>query len=158
MEQKDIRILLHNIRSAHNVGAMFRTAEAIGVSHVYLSGFTPCPLDRFKRPVKEIAKTALGAELAIPWDYAKDPKEIIASLQKENFTVIGLEQDHLSVDYKSYEPRAHTLFLVGSEVEGLSEELRKSCDVIIEIPMRGKKESLNVSVAFGVAMFRLFDL
>jgi len=157
MKEYDIRVLLHNIRSAHNVGAMFRTAEAIGVAQVYISGYTPCPLDRFKRPVKEITKTALGAELTIPWKYFKDPKEIVVSLQKENFTVVGLEQDTSSVDYKAYEPHAKTLFLVGSEVEGLSQELRALCDALVEIPMYGKKESLNVGVAFGVALFRLFD-
>lgn len=155
--KNDIRILIHNIRSAHNVGAMFRTADAAGVSHIILSGFTPCPLDRFKRPVKEIAKTALGAELTLPWEYFADPKEKISILKREGFTVVGIEQDSRAVDYKTYVPTEKILVLVGSEVDGLSEELREVCDVLIEIPMRGEKESLNVSVAFGIALFRLAD-
>lgn len=156
-EDKDIRVLLHNIRSAHNVGSMFRTADAVGVTSLYLSGYSPTPLDRFKRPVKEIAKTALGAELTIPWEYFGDPKEKIIALKEEGFIVVGIEQDKCAMDYKAYTPTNKTLVLVGSEVEGLSEELRDMCDVLLEIPMYGKKESLNVSVAYGVALFRLFD-
>jgi tRNA G18 (ribose-2'-O)-methylase SpoU len=155
--KKDIRVLLHNIRSAHNVGAMFRTADALGVTHVYLSGYSPCPTDRFLRPVKEIAKTALGAELTIPWNYHEDPNEVIAQLKREEFVVIGIEQDTRATDYKVYTPRDKTLVLVGSEVEGLALNLRDACDVFLEIPMRGMKESLNVSVAFAVVLFRIFD-
>lgn len=153
----DIYVLLHNVRSAHNVGAMFRTADAAGVSRIFLSGFTPAPRDRFQRPVKEIAKTALGAELTIPWEYMVDPMEIITKLKTEDFVVVGIEQDKRAVDYKTYVPSEKTLLLVGSEVEGLSEKLRGECDVLLEIPMYGEKESLNVSVAFGIALFRLFD-
>ncbi len=154
---KDIRVLLYNIRSAHNVGAMFRTADAIGVTHMYLSGYTPTPLDRFKRPVKEIAKTALGAEKEIAWEYHKDPEEIIASLKEKGFTILGLEQNVRAIDYKTYTAPEKLLFIVGSEVEGLSLELCALCDVLLEIPMYGKKESLNVSVAFGIALFQLLD-
>lgn len=157
IKKRDVRVLLHNIRSAHNVGAMFRTADAVGVSHLYLSGYTPAPLDRFRRPVKEIAKTALGAELAIPWEYVIEPRELIVKFKNEGFVVVGIEQDARAVDYKTYAPSKKTLLLVGSEVEGLSAALRELCDVLCEIPMHGEKESLNVSVAFGVALFRLFD-
>lgn len=157
IQKNDIRVIIHDIRSAHNVGAMFRTADAAGVSCMYISGYTPAPLDRFDRPVKEIAKTALGAELTIPWEYAKEPTGIIAKLKTEGFVVVGIEQDERAVDYKTYAPTPKTLLLVGSEVEGLSTELREMCDVLVEIPMHGDKESLNVSVAFGVALFRLFD-
>lgn len=153
--KKEVHVLLYNIRSAHNVGAMFRTADALGVMQVYLSGYSACPTDRFGRPVKEIAKTALGAELTISWDYNEDPMEVIARLKHEGFVVVGIEQDARAVDYKTYETQEKTLVLVGSEVEGLSSELRQACDVLIEIPMHGKKESLNVSVAFGVALFRM---
>lgn len=157
IQTTDIRVLVHNIRSAHNVGAMFRTADAAGVAHLYLSGYTPAPLDRFRRPVKEIAKTALGAEISIPWEHAKDPTALITKLKSEGFVVVGIEQDKRAIDYKTHTPSEKTLLLVGSEVEGLSIELREMCDVICEIPMRGEKESLNVSVAFGVALFRFFD-
>lgn len=156
-QKTDTRVLVHDIRSAHNVGAMFRTADAAGVSHMYISGYTPAPLDRFQRPVKEIAKTALGAELSIPWEYAKDPTTIITKLKTEGFVVVGIEQDKRAVDYKNYTPSEKTLLLAGNEVEGLSKELRAMCDVLCEIPMHGEKESLNVSVAFGIVLFRLFD-
>lgn len=157
LEKSDIRVLLHNIRSSHNVGSMFRTSDAVGVSRMYLSGFTPTPLDRFKRPIKEIAKTALGAELSIPWEYSQSFEEIISTLKGQGFTIVALEQDPLSVDYKNFHAPQKTLIVVGSEVEGISSELRNNCDKFIEIPMRGSKESLNVAVAFGVALFRLFD-
>ncbi len=153
----DIRILLHNIRSAHNVGAMFRTADAIGVHKCYLSGYTPTPLDRFQRPVKEIVKTALGAETSIVWEYCISPLEVIAMLKKEGFLIIGLEQDIRSCDYKNVTPIEKVLLLVGSEVEGLDPLLRDVCDLLIEIPMYGTKESLNVATAFGISLFRLFD-
>jgi tRNA G18 (ribose-2'-O)-methylase SpoU len=155
--QKDVRVLLHNIRSAHNVGSMLRTADALGMTRIYISGYSPCPIDRFGRVVKEIAKTALGAELSIPWEYHEDPLDVIAALKQEGFVVVGIEQDARAQDYKTYEPSEKTLVLVGSEVDGLSVELRQVCDVLLEIPMRGEKESLNVSVAFGVALFRMLD-
>lgn len=166
--KRDVRVLLHNIRSAHNVGAIFRTADALGVSRVYLSGYTPSPIDRFGRPLKEIAKTALGAELTTPWEYAKTPAKFLHTLKQAGFTMVGVEQDKCAVDYKTYQAGERALVLVGNEVRGLSAGLRKHCDILLEIPMRGKlvrdrlpsdkgKGSLNVSVAFGVAMFRLFD-
>ncbi len=154
---KDVRVLLHNIRSAHNVGAIFRTADAIGVTRMYLSGYTPLPVDRFGRPVKEIAKTALGAERTIPWEYAKTPVKFLRNLRDDGFKVVGIEQDKRAVDYKTFEAPEKFVILVGSEVRGLSAGLRKQCDVLVEIPMRGEKESLNVSVAFGIALFRVLD-
>lgn len=156
--EKDIRVLLHNIRSAHNVGAIFRTCDAIGVSHVYLSGYSPLPIDKFGRPVKEIAKTALGAEKSIPWEYVKNFAKLIEKLKEEGFEMVAIEQDARAVDYKTFCAKNKTLILVGNEVRGLSPSIRKHADHIVEIPMRGKKESLNVSIAFGVAMFRVFDV
>ena len=153
----DIRILLHNIRSAHNVGSIFRTSDAIGVSRVYLSGYSPLPLDKFGRPVKEIAKTALGGELSIPWEGIKNTTRLIAKLKAERFTVVAIEQDTRAIDYKVFTPNARTIVLVGNEVLGLSKALKSHADTIIDIPMAGKKESLNVSVAYGIAMFRMFD-
>ena len=157
VQKNDIHILFHNIRSAHNVGAMFRTADAIGVSRVFISGYTPCPLDRFGRPVAEIAKTGLGAELAIVWEYEKDPLEIINLHKLEGYFVLGIEQDKRAIDYKELPPPAKVLVIVGSEVEGISQSLRDACGALVEIPMIGTKESLNVSVAFGIALFGLFD-
>ncbi len=156
--KKDIRILLHNIRSAHNVGSIFRTSDAIDVSRVYLSGYSPLPTDRFGRPVKEIAKTALGGELSIPWEQIKNPTMLIEKLKTEGFEIVAIEQDERAIDYKKFTPKAKVLVLVGNEVRGLSKSLRDKCDARLVIPMHGKKESLNVSVAYGVAMFRMFDL
>ena len=153
----DIRILFHNISSTHNVGAMLRTADAIGVSHVYFSGYTPSPLDRFGRPVKEIAKTALGAEKSIPWEDIKSPTRLIKKLKAERFVVVAIEQDKRAIDYKKFSPADRTLIIVGNEVRGISKSLRDQSDTILYIPMRGKKESLNVSTAFGIVLFRIFD-
>ena len=156
-ENKEIWVLLHNIRSAHNVGSMFRTGDAIGVTRFLLSGFTPAPLDRFKRPVKEIAKTALGAELLIPWEQGVSALDFVARAKAEGFAVVGVEQDERAVDYKAYVPGEKTLIVMGEEVNGIEQSLRDACDVLLELPMKGSKESLNVSVAFGITLYRLFD-
>ena len=151
-------LILHNIRSAHNVGAIFRTADALGVSKIYLTGYTPAPLDRFKRVNPAIAKTALGAETHIAWETAKRPQTVIKKLREQKFQIISIEQDARSKDYKKITPAAKTLFIVGSETSGLSKSILALSDVIAEIPMRGKKESLNVSVATGIALFRLLGI
>jgi len=150
-------LLLHNIRSAHNVGSIFRTADAAGVSAIYLSGYTPTPTDRFGRPQKEIAKTALGAELTIPWWHAATPTSFIKQLKKEGWRIVGIEQDTRAVDYRTLTLDRPTLFMLGNEVKGISLALRKQCDEIIEIPMHGKKESLNVGVAAGIVLFSTFS-
>lgn len=157
MTNPDIRILLHNIRSTHNVGSIFRTSDAVGVSRIYLSGYSPLPVDKFKRPVKEIAKTALGSEQSIPWESTKNPAVLIKKLSNEGFEIVAIEQDKRAIDYKSFHPKGKILVLVGNEVRGLSSAMKKHADTIVEIPMHGKKESLNVAVAYGIAMFRLFD-
>src|SRR5581483_5035908 len=150
-----ISALLHNIRSVHNVGSMFRTADAAGVDRIYISGYTPSPVDRFGRLRKDFSKVSLGAE--VQWEFIKDPIELIKKLKKENFVIISLEQNKNSVDYKKVKPENKNLIIVGNEVEGVPEEFLKLSDVIAEIPMQGKKESLNVSVAFGVALFRMLN-
>lgn len=141
----------------YNVGSIFRTADAIGVTRILISGYTPRPLDRFGRFVKEIEKTALGAEKNVPWESHETWNDAIARGRDENFTVVALEQDEKSLDYKDYNPRERMLLVLGEEVEGISAELRDACDEFVEIPMFGSKESLNVSVAFGIAVYRLFD-
>ncbi len=155
--KKDIQLILHDIRSAQNVGSIFRTADACGVSKIYLTGYTPAPLDRFNRPVKEIAKTALGAEKNILWEKVTIGK-CLEKLKSDGFYIIALEQNKKSVDYKKIKPKSKTAILVGNEVLGISEAVLKRVDIIGEIPMKGKKESLNVSVALGVALFRILDL
>lgn len=149
-----VAILLHNIRSAHNVGSIFRTADAAGVSKIYLSGYTPTPVDRFNRPQKEIAKTALGAEKFIPWEYAKTPSSVLRKLRAEHFQIVGVEQDAKARDYRAFKPERPTLLIFGNEVRGLSRTLRNSCDDLIQIPMFGKKESLNVATTAGIILFQ----
>ena len=163
-----IAALFHNVRSTHNVGSLLRTADGAGASKVYLTGYTPSPIDRFGRPQKDIAKTALGAEDSIAWEYTKQPLTIVRRLRKEGWAVIGVEQDARAIDYRDVTLDRPTVFLFGNEVRGLSRSLRAQCDALIEIPMRGAvvrqahhprysklgKESLNVSVAAGVILFR----
>lgn len=158
MKKRQVSVLLHDIRSTHNVGSMFRTADALGVTKIYLSGFSPTPLDRFNKPRKDIAKVALGAEEAIAWEYIENPQTLIKKLKKEKAKVIGLEQSPKSVDYKKVKVEKSVLFVMGSEVTGIEKKLLSLCDVVAEIPMKGEKESLNVSVAFGVALFRILGI
>lgn len=152
-----IAVLLHNIRSTHNVGSIFRTAEGAGAEKMYLSGYTPAPLDRFGRVQKDIAKTALGAEKMLPWEYASSPSAIIAKLKKEGWDIVGVEQDKKAIDYRKSRLSRPTLFIFGNEVRGIPPSLRAKCDTLIEIPIHGKKESLNVSVAAGVILFALLE-
>jgi 23S rRNA (guanosine2251-2'-O)-methyltransferase len=148
-----IAVLLHNVRSAHNVGSIFRTADAAGTAKVYLSGYTPTPLDRFGRPQKDIAKTALGAEKTLEWEYAKSPTALFKRLRKEGWNIVGVEQDPRAKNYSLIRANKRIVFIFGNEVRGLSKTLRDACDLLIEIPMHGKKESLNVSVTAGIILF-----
>lgn len=148
-----IAVLLHNIRSTHNIGSIFRTADAAGVSHVYLSGYTPTPTDRFGRTRKDIAKTALGAEKTIEWSHIHDVSSLVSKLRHDRWHIVGVEQDADARDFRSFIPQHPTLFMFGNEVRGLSRKMRAQCDTLIEIPMHGRKESLNVSVAAGIILF-----
>ncbi len=150
-------LILHNIRSVHNVGSIFRTADGAGVSHIILSGYTPGPLDRFNLPRKDFAKVSLGAEHTIPWQQTKTLAAAVKILKKQNYFIAAIEQDKNSTplfDFKSPKNRPLALIL-GNEVLGISKQSLKLADTILEIPMRGKKESLNVSVSAGIAMFSL---
>jgi 23S rRNA (guanosine2251-2'-O)-methyltransferase len=151
----NVYLVLVNIRSAHNVGSIFRTADAAGVSKIYLVGYTPLPVDRFGRTQKEIAKTALGAEKSVPWEHSKSFARLAEELKGKKICLVALEQTPRSKDYKKFKPAVDFALAVGSEVKGFSPKDLGLCDDIIEIPMRGKKESLNVSVALGIALFRL---
>lgn len=151
-------LILHNIRSVENVGAMFRTADAAGVDKIYLSGYTPAPLDRFGRTRKDLAKSALGAEQYVKWESKKSLPALMKSLRREKFQIIAIEQDKNSVDYKIVRLKNKNAFIVGAEVTGIPKNILEKCDIIAEIPMRGKKESLNVSVALGVALFRVLGV
>jgi len=157
---KEILMVLDNIRSAHNAGAIFRTADAVGIAKIFLVGTTPCPLDRFKRVQKEIAKTALGAERAVAWEWRKDFPTLVRELKKTGFKIIAVEQNKIAIDYKKIKlpPKTKVTFVFGGEVLGIPLAHLKLCDTVAEIPMRGKKESLNVSVAAGIALFRILGV
>jgi 23S rRNA (guanosine2251-2'-O)-methyltransferase len=157
MKSKVSYLILNDIRSAQNVGSLFRTADAAGITKVFLTGYTPAPLDRFNRPVKEIAKTALGAEKSVPWEKTTFV-ECVEKLKKEKTFIVGIEQDDKSVSYKKIKVRYPAAFVLGNEVEGLDRKARQACDILAEIPMKGLKESLNVSVAGGIAMFQILGI
>lgn len=154
-KKKELYLILDNIRSTYNVGAIFRTADAAGVTKIYLSGVTPAPTDKFNRVNGSIAKTALGAELSVPWESVKTTASLIKKLQKSGVQVVSLEQDADSVDYKKFKPKFPCAIVLGEETIGIPKSILKLCDAIIEIPMRGSKESLNVSVATGVVLFQI---
>lgn len=147
-------LILHDIRSSQNVGSLFRTADAVGIAKVFLTGYTPAPRDKFDRPVKEIAKTALGAEKTISWEKVS-LEDCVRSLKKENVTIVGIEQTKDSIQYRNVKPKYPIAFVLGNEVLGLDAKAISLCDVVTEIPMKGEKESLNVSVAGGIAMFQI---
>ena len=155
---KNCTVLLHNIRSTHNVGSIFRTSDALGVGKIYLSGYTPTPVDKYGRPRKDVAKVSLGAEKTIEWEYVSDPKKIIKKLKKDKYQIVALEQGNNSIDYRKIKIKYPVLFVLGNEVEGIEKNILSLCDVLAEIQMRGKKESLNVSVAFGVGLFRMLNI
>jgi 23S rRNA (guanosine2251-2'-O)-methyltransferase len=153
-----IHLLLHDIRSVHNVGSIFRTADSVGVDKIVLSGFSPAPLDRFKRVRTDLAKVALGAEQSVPWEYSETFLPVIKKYKKEGFQIIALEQSEASVDYKKVKVTKPTLVILGNEPKGISKLLLKHADIIAEIQMKGNKESLNVSVAAGVFLYRLLNV
>jgi len=151
----NVFLVLNNIRSAYNVGAILRTAEAAGVKRVFLCGCTPDPKDRFGRKRKDIAKTALGAEEIVAWEHCDDIRKTITTLKEEGIRVVALEQDERSVPYTTIDTKKPTAIVLGEEVYGLSQDVLDTCDAVAEIPMRGSKESLNVSVAAGIILFSL---
>jgi len=148
-------LILPDIRSAINVGAIFRTSDAVGISKIYLTGWTPRPTDKFGRIQKDIAKSALGAENFVEWEYQKSLVSLISKLKKQGYKIIALEQDKRAIDYRKIKIGNKIAIIVGPEVLGLSKKILDECDIITEIPMYGRKESLNVSVACGIALFRI---
>jgi 23S rRNA (guanosine2251-2'-O)-methyltransferase len=155
--EEGIMVILHNIRSVHNVGSIFRTADAAGVSRIILSGYTPGPLDRFGRVRNDFIKVSLGAENTVPWSTVKTLGTTLAKLKKENIAIVAVEQHERSQSIFAFHPpkNQRIAVMLGNEVRGISSSLLKKADAVVEIPMRGKKESLNVSVAAGIALFAL---
>ncbi len=154
-------LILHRIRSAYNVGSMFRTADGVGIDKIYLTGFTPTPsLKPYvlqTKAEKMLAKTALQADKYVEWEKYQNVSLLIQKLKKENFQIIALEQDKKSIDYRKISLKNKVALIVGNEPRGIDKRILKKCDNIIEIPMYGKKKSLNVAVALGIASYRLKD-
>lgn len=157
----DVIVIAHNIRSTHNVGSIFRTCEGFGVRKLILSGYTPYPLVEndarlphiAKKLSAQIEKTALGAVQDLPFAHA-DTLDL-ASFSQQGYRVVGLEQDARSILLPDYQTPDKLVLLLGEEVHGITSELRDQCDDLVEIPMKGKKESFNVSVAAGIALYQL---
>jgi tRNA G18 (ribose-2'-O)-methylase SpoU len=148
-----IVLVLYNIRSIHNVGALFRVADGAGVSKIYLVGYTPTPIDRFGRVRKDLQKTALGAEESVLWEYVKIWEEARDSLRESEYILVAVEQNSRSIPYTNTPADRPVAIILGPEVEGLPQEVLKEVDVIAEIPMMGKKESLNVATAGAIVLY-----
>ncbi|HBH71313.1 MAG: tRNA/rRNA methyltransferase (SpoU) [Parcubacteria group bacterium GW2011_GWC1_42_11] len=153
-------VVLDNLRSVYNVGSIFRTANAVGVCKIYLCGTTPTPVDKKGDRRKDFAKVALGAEDTVEWEYVENTLECVLKLKKENYFIVALEQDEKSVDYKNVnvDDKERVAFVVGAEVVGVAKGVLAESDVVAEIPMLGTKESLNVTIAFGVAVYRVLGV
>lgn len=152
-KHKEFFVIAHNIRSLYNVGSIFRTADAFAADKIYLTGYTGTPENINHK--KKIGKVALGAESFLKWEYAKSPTALIKSLKSTHpkLQVIGLENNVKAKSIYRFQPKFPLALILGEETKGISKNLLKLCNQIIEIPMYGKKESLNVSVAFGIAAF-----
>jgi tRNA G18 (ribose-2'-O)-methylase SpoU len=152
-------VIAHNIRSIYNVGSIFRTCDGFGVAKLYLTGYSPSP-DLTQHNVNEktaaaIHKTALGAEQVVPFEYHWEIEEAVECVQTSGFTLLGLESDDRSIPLADYQRPEKVALLLGEEVRGITPELRERCEALVEIPMHGVKESYNVAVASGIALYAL---
>lgn len=156
-----IILIAHNIRSTHNVGSIFRTAEGFGVEKIILSGYTPYPtiehdtrLPHIRDKITaQIHKTALGAETMVPFEYRETLD--LGTPDLAGYEIVALEQHAQSISLRDYHPSERIALLLGEEVHGVPVHLLDQCDTIVEIPMHGRKESFNVSVATGIALYAL---
>lgn len=142
-------VVLNNIRSLHNVGSIFRTCDGAGVGKLWLCGITGYP------PNAQLAKTALGAEQGVPWEYRADICSVLKEFKAKNYQIVLLEQTTQSVSHDEFEPHGPVCLVVGNEIEGAAQSIVPLCDVAIDIEMAGLKNSLNVSVAFGIAAYHI---
>lgn len=142
-------VVLNSIRSLHNVGSIFRTCDAVGVEKLYLCGITGYP------PNQQLAKTALDAQRHVPWEYREDLLKLIDECKAEHYTIVLLEQIEGGIFYQNFKPKGKVCLIVGNEVSGIADELVEKCDAAIEIEMMGVKNSLNVSVAFGIVAYHI---
>jgi len=157
-------LIVHNIRSCYNVGSLLRTADAMAVDKVYLTGYTPYPKisndNRLPYIVNKLArqinKTALGAEQSVDWEHEDDVLKLLPKLREQDFTIVALEQSVRALKLPEYEGADKNIALiVGREVEGLEPEVLEASDLHLEIPMLGQKESLNVASAAAIALYQL---
>lgn len=163
MKTPKIIVIAHNIRSTHNVGSVFRSCDGFGIKKLYLTGYTPYPILQndtrlphiSEKLTTQISKTALGAEKTVPFSYEENIQNIIKKLQNDGYSILGLEQDSRSVMLPEYVPQQKIALILGEEVNGITDTIMQQCDTLLEIPMQGKKESFNVSVAAGIALYAL---
>lgn len=161
--RRSIVVIAHNLRSVHNVGSLLRTGEVFAADKVYVTGFTPYPTHPGdERDAKlqaqltrRMAKAAAGAQQTMPFEPHPEVHALLGSLRREGYVVAGLEIDPDAVALDEYRPGNKLALLLGDEVRGIGPELRDSCDVLLQIPMFGRKASLNVSVAAGIALYTL---
>lgn len=149
-------VILDNIRSAYNVGAILRTADGAGVEMVYLVGYTPAPIDRFGRQQSTIAKTSLGANETVPTKAltTNDVMNLIQTLKAQGYLVVAVEQTTSSVSLSDFTVPDRVAYIFGNEIDGVAPELLVQADCVLELPMLGSKESLNVSVTAGIVLYR----
>ena len=160
---RSLLLIAHNVRSAHNVGSLLRTADGLGVQTVFLTGYTPYPVEANDKRLPHIAekverqihKTALGAEKTVGWKHEEDIFGLIDKLKRDGFKIAALEQADGSVKLPSFTPTDSIALIVGREVEGIETDIVKQADIILEIPMLGQKESLNVASAAAIALYHL---
>ena len=146
---KDFYFICDNIRSLENIGSIFRTADALGVNKIFLCGISGYP------PNHKISKTALGAENMVPFEYHKQTWRLIEKLKKEKIKIVALELSKKSIAYTKFKPKFPVALILGNEIKGISKKILSKSDAVIHLPMRGKKESLNVAVAAGIAGYEI---
>ena len=151
-EKLSVCIVLDNVRSLHNVGSAFRTADAFRIEKIYLTGITGTP------PHREIHKTALGATESVPWEYVEQPAQIVKKLKDEGYKIIVVEQTTASIPLQKFEPNQDQKYCLvfGNEVNGVSEPAIEFADMALEIPQEGTKHSLNISVCLGIVVWEIF--
>jgi len=146
---KEIAVICDNIRSLYNVGSIFRTSDSVGVSKIWLCGITGTPHQ------SGLKKVSLGAEESVAWEYAKNAWQAADKLKKQGYQIVALELTKDSIDVRMFKSKRKLALIVGNEVSGVAPALLKRSDAIVHIPMKGIKESLNVSVAFGIGVYEL---
>lgn len=160
---RSIILIAHNLRSTHNVGSLLRTADGLGVERVYLTGYTPYPLQTYdarlphlaQKTHNQIRKTALGAEASTAWEQQDDIFPLLKLLKDDGYTIAALEQSNKSVSITAFAAPEKIALLVGREVEGIEPEVLAFADTVLEIPMFGTKESFNVVQAAAMALYQL---